>query len=45
MSNSTLTDLRAPRLLTGRGLGWYPMQHALRQVQQQDHMLELDTLS
>jgi len=45
VSNSTLTDLRAPRLLQGRGLGWYPMQHALRQDQRKNHMLELDTLS
>ena len=44
MSNRTLTDLRAPRLLDGRVLAWHLAQHALPE-QQHDTTLELDTLS
>ena len=44
MSNRTLTDLRAPRLLDGRDPAWYLVQHALPE-QQQITVLELDTLS
>ena len=44
VSNRTLTDLRAPRLLDGRGPVRYLAQHALPE-QQQITVLELDTLS
>ena len=44
MSNRTLTDLRAPRLLDGRDLAHCLVQHALPE-QQQITVLELDTLS
>ena len=44
VSNRTLTDLRAPRLLDGRDLAHCLVQHALPE-QQQITVLELDTLS
>ena len=44
VSNRTLTDLRAPRLLDGRVPARYLAQHALLE-QQRDTTLELDTLS
>jgi hypothetical protein len=44
VSNRTLTDLRAPRLLDGRVPARYLAQHALPE-QQQITVLELDTLS
>jgi hypothetical protein len=44
VSNRTLTDLRAPRLLDARGPVRYLAQHALPE-QQQITVLELDTLS
>ncbi|WP_423920415.1 hypothetical protein ACPEEZ_14200 [Frigoribacterium sp. 2-23] len=44
MSNSTLTDNRAPRLLDGHGRSWYPEQVRLPGNQEQT-TLELDTLS
>ncbi|WP_280870036.1 hypothetical protein [Frigoribacterium sp. PvP032] len=44
MSNRTLTDIRAPRLLDGRDPAWYLVQHPLHEQQEQP-VLELDTLS
>jgi hypothetical protein len=43
VSNRTMTDLRAPRLLAG-GRSWYLGQTDLPE-QQEKTMLELDTLS
>jgi hypothetical protein len=44
VSNRTLADIRAPRLLDGRDPSWYLAQHALPEQQEQS-VLELDTLS
>jgi hypothetical protein len=44
VSNRTITDLRAPRLLDGRGRSWHPGQYVSPE-QQEKTMLELDTLS
>ena len=44
MSNRTMTDIRAPRLLDGRDPAWYLAQHTLPE-QQQTTVHELDTLT
>jgi len=44
VSNCTLTDIRAPRLLDGRHGSWYLEQMNLPE-QQEKTVLELDTLS